>query len=65
MPRWPPSCRAADAAQLRHEKELVIVEGAGHLFEESGTMEEVIRHATRWFGTFLPVARPARARARA
>jgi putative phosphoribosyl transferase len=30
-------------------KELVIVEGAGHLFEEPGTLDEVERHAQRWF----------------
>jgi pimeloyl-ACP methyl ester carboxylesterase len=34
---------------LRVEKRLVIVEGAGHLFEEPGTLDEVIRHATQWF----------------
>lgn len=44
-------------AQLRHEKELVIVQGAGHLFEEPGTMEEVVRHAIRWFDLFLMPAR--------
>lgn len=30
-------------------KELVIVEGASHLFEEPGTLDEVERHAQRWF----------------
>jgi putative phosphoribosyl transferase len=39
--------RAYDALQA--EKRLVIVEGAGHLFEEPGTLDEVVRHATRWF----------------
>jgi pimeloyl-ACP methyl ester carboxylesterase len=39
--------RAFDA--LRCEKRLVIVEGAGHLFEEPGTLDEVVRHATGWF----------------
>jgi dienelactone hydrolase len=34
---------------LRAEKRLVIVEGAGHLFEEPGTLDEVVRHATQWF----------------
>jgi hypothetical protein len=34
---------------LRSEKQLVIVEGAGHLFEEPGTLDEVVRHATKWF----------------
>lgn len=36
-------------AQLRCEKELIIVPGAGHLFEEPGTLDKVMRHATRWF----------------
>jgi pimeloyl-ACP methyl ester carboxylesterase len=30
-------------------KELVIIEGAGHLFQEPGTLEEVERQAVRWF----------------
>jgi dienelactone hydrolase len=34
---------------LRAEKRLVIVEGAGHLFDEPGTLDEVVRHATQWF----------------
>lgn len=29
--------------------ELVVVPGAGHLFEEPGTMDQVIRHASGWF----------------
>ena len=35
-------------------KELVIVPGAGHLFEEPGTLDAVMEHATRWFLRFLP-----------
>jgi putative phosphoribosyl transferase len=35
--------------RLRAPKELVIVEGAGHLFEEPGTLDEVQHHAARWF----------------
>lgn len=34
---------------LRAEKELVIVPGATHLFEEPGTLDEVICHAADWF----------------
>ena len=34
-------------------KELVVVEGAGHLFEEPGTLDEVQQHATRWFRRYL------------
>lgn len=39
--------------QLRCEKKLVIVPGATHLFEESGTLEEVARLAADWFATHL------------
>jgi hypothetical protein len=31
------------------EKKLVIVPGATHLFEESGTLEEVAKISTEWF----------------
>jgi pimeloyl-ACP methyl ester carboxylesterase len=34
--------------QLRCEKELKIVSGATHLFEEPGTLEEVARLAADW-----------------
>src|SRR5947209_18167319 len=34
-------------------KQLVIVEGAGHLFEEPGTLDEVQRHAAEWFAYHL------------
>jgi pimeloyl-ACP methyl ester carboxylesterase len=43
--------RAFDA--LRTEKSLVIVPGAGHLFEEPGTLDEVIRRAVDWFRDHL------------
>ena len=33
--------------------ELVIVPGAGHLFEEPGTLDAVIQHAERWFRAHL------------
>ncbi|MGE5318825.1 MAG: dienelactone hydrolase family protein [Hyphomicrobiaceae bacterium] len=39
--------------QLRCEKELVIVPGATHLFEEAGTLEEVARQAAAWFARHL------------
>ncbi len=39
--------------QLQTTKELQIVPGATHLFEEPGTLEEVARQATRWFKKFL------------
>ncbi|MCW5717893.1 MAG: alpha/beta hydrolase [Bauldia sp.] len=38
---------------LRTVKRLIIVEGAGHLFEEPGTLDEVIRHASDWFRIHL------------
>jgi putative phosphoribosyl transferase len=40
--------------RLRCERELVIVPGAGHLFEEPGALEDVVRHAARWFLKFVP-----------
>jgi putative phosphoribosyl transferase len=45
-------------AQLRCEKELVIVPGATHLFEEPGTLEQVAEFATRWFTHHLARACP-------
>lgn len=36
-------------SHLRCVHELVIVPGAGHLFEEAGTLDAVIAHARRWF----------------
>lgn len=36
-------------ARLTCRKELVIVPGASHLFEEPGTLEQVAREALRWF----------------
>jgi putative phosphoribosyl transferase len=38
---------------LRCEKELKIVPGASHLFEESGKLEEVARLAAEWFQKHL------------
>lgn len=40
-------------AQLHVEKDLVIISGATHLFEEPGTLEEVADVATRWFKRHL------------
>ena len=40
-------------AQLRCRKELVIIPGATHLFEEPGALEEVARLAADWFRKFL------------
>jgi len=40
---------AAALAQLRCEKQMKIVPGATHLFEEPGALEEVARLAANWF----------------
>ena len=40
--------------QLRCRKELVIVPGATHLFEEPGTLEAVATRAAGWFAAYLP-----------
>jgi pimeloyl-ACP methyl ester carboxylesterase len=39
--------------QLRVRKDLIVVPGATHLFEEPGTLEEVARVAAAWFKEFL------------
>lgn len=41
--------------QLTCVKELAIVPGASHLFEEPGTLEEVARLAADWFSRYLTV----------
>jgi len=38
---------------LRSATELVIVPGAQHLFEEPGTLDQVVSHAVRWLATYL------------
>jgi len=38
---------------LRAEKELLLVPGATHLFEETGALEEVARLAAEWFAEHL------------
>lgn len=43
-------------AQLRCEKQLVIVPGAMHLFEEPGALDEVARLARTWFERHLTPA---------
>lgn len=39
--------------KLDCQKALLIVPGAGHLFEEPGTLDQVVDHAIRWFGAYL------------
>jgi putative phosphoribosyl transferase len=41
--------------RLRCKKEMVIVPGATHLFEEPGTLEAVASRAAGWFAEYLPV----------
>ncbi len=49
----------AAAAQMKCEVRVEIVPGAGHLFEESGAMEQVMALAGDWFAKRLG-AGPAR-----
>ena len=46
----------AALAQLRCEKQLVIIPGATHLFEEPGALEQVARLAREWFLRYLTPA---------
>jgi putative phosphoribosyl transferase len=41
------------ASLMRCERDLAIVPGATHLFEEPGTLEEVARLAVAWFTRHL------------
>ena len=46
-----------DAAELLHAPhELTVINGAGHLFEEPGTLEIVARLAAQWFTAHLTAA---------
>jgi putative phosphoribosyl transferase len=46
-------------SRLEKKKKIVIVQGATHLFEEAGTLEEVARLATGWFECFFLEKRKA------
>jgi dienelactone hydrolase len=46
-------------AELRSEKQLVIIPGATHLFEEPGALEQVARLAREWFERYLVQAQAA------
>ena len=39
--------------RLGGTKELVVIDGATHLFEEPGTLEQVAQLAAEWFGRYL------------
>ncbi len=43
-------------AQLRTEKQLEIIPGATHLFEEPGALEKVAELASQWFNRYLTTA---------
>jgi putative phosphoribosyl transferase len=44
------------AEELRCPHRLMVVKGAGHLFEEPGTLETVARLAGNWFNAYLAVS---------
>ncbi|WP_037356028.1 dienelactone hydrolase family protein [Amycolatopsis orientalis] len=44
----------AAAAELPSDRELMVVPGAGHLFEEPGALEQVADAAAKWFDRHLP-----------
>jgi pimeloyl-ACP methyl ester carboxylesterase len=46
------------AALLRCEKRVAVIEGATHLFEEPGTLEQVAQLASEWFARYLPTGSP-------
>ena len=50
---------------LRVEKELAIIPGATHLFEEPGALEAVADKAAAWFTKYLPAAHKQRTLIRA
>lgn len=53
----------AARARMRCPAQLKVVEGATHLFEEPGALEEVAGLAGEWFALLLPAAGAAQARA--
>jgi putative phosphoribosyl transferase len=46
-----------------HDKKLVIIPGATHLFEEPGTLEQVAKVASTWFRSHFTTQKPALAHA--
>lgn len=55
---WQEGSHPQAYARLRGEKQLVIIPGASHLFEEPGTLQEVAGIAAEWFVRYLR-AQPA------
>jgi pimeloyl-ACP methyl ester carboxylesterase len=53
-----PQVIALNQKALQHlenvkEKKLLMIPGAGHLFEEPGTLEEAANHSASWFEKYL------------
>jgi len=44
--------------ELTCEKRLLIIDGASHLFEEPGKLDEVVSYATEWFELYLRRSAP-------
>jgi putative phosphoribosyl transferase len=42
---------------ISSDKDLIVIPGATHLFEEPGALEQVSNHAAGWFGRYLSAAR--------
>ncbi len=40
-------------AQLKHEKKMILIPGATHLFEEPGTLDEVAMITSQWFTQYM------------
>jgi putative phosphoribosyl transferase len=49
---------AASLSDLESTKRLVVIRGAGHLFEEPGALEEVARQTRSWFLKYFPPRSP-------
>ena len=45
-------------ARIQAPKEIAVIPGASHLFEEPGALEQVGRLAAGWFRRFLPIPPP-------
>ena len=48
------SLNIAAYQKLRSRKELAVIPGASHLFEEPGALDQVARRAAEWFRRYLP-----------
>ena len=48
---------AAASEAMRCEHKMALVPGAGHLFEEPGTLDQVVTLASAWFRTHLEKGR--------